>query len=143
MRQFLRQKDVFEYIRFKFRKGNTLLLVRGSTARKTAKHFSDFDIEVYGRKVKKPYYEIALLKEKVILISVYFYVYQEGSKVQTPLNVKILHGEYNDIIKPDFRKDSYTQKEKIQRECQLMIDFFFKYLRTKNRKYLRSIQRRI
>ena len=70
-------------------------MVRGSTATKHTKKFSDFDIEVWATKLKKPYYEIALIKEK--------------------------------------RK----------RGCQLLVDFFFKYLRTKDKKYLQSVQKRI
>jgi len=120
-----------------------LILVRGSTATKSIKKFSDFDIEVWTNKPRKPYYEIAFVKEKPILISVYFYKYKEGKEIQEPPNIKILFGKYNDKIKPSFSKETYKHRRKIKRECQLVVDFFFKYLRTKNKKYLEPIQKRI
>ena len=140
MFNFINEKDVFEYIKKKFSKESKLILVRGSTATKPAKKFGDFDIEIWTNKLKKPYYEIAFIKEKPILISAYFYKYQEGKDIQKPSNVKILYGKYNDKIKPDLSKDTYNNKEKIKRECQLLVDFFFKYLRTKDKKYLQSVQ---
>ncbi len=143
MKNFDNKKEVFEYIKKKFNKESRLILVRGSTATKPAKKFDDFDIEIWTNEIKKPYYEIAFVKEKPILISVYFYKYNEGKEIQKPQNVKILHGKYNNKIKPNINKDTYTNKERIKRECQLIVDFFFKYLRTKDKKYLKPIQKRI
>ena len=143
MFNFINEKEVFEYIKKKFSNESKLILVRGSTATKPAKKFGDFDIEIWTIKTKKPYYEIAFIKEKPILISAYFYKYKEGKEIQKPSSIKILHGKYNDKIKPNFCKDSYTHKEKIKRECQLLVDFLFKYLRTKDKKYLQSVQKRI
>ena len=143
MKNFNNKREVFEYIKKKFSKESKLILVRGSTATKPAKKFSDFDIEIWTNKLKKPHYEIAFIKEKPILISAYFYKHKEGREIKKPSNVKILLGKYNDKVKPDFSKDTYNNKEKIKRECQLLTDFFFKYLRTKDKKYLQSIQKRI
>jgi hypothetical protein len=143
MFNFTDEKEVFVYIKNKFSKESKLILVRGSTATKPVKKFGDFDIEVWTIKLKKPYYEITFIKEKPILISVYFYKYKEGKEIQKPSNVKILYGKYNNKLEPDFNKDTYTSKEKIKRECQLIVDFFFKYLRTKDKKYLQFIQKRI
>ena len=143
MKGFKSKEEVFIYLKKKFSKESKLILLRGSTATKPAKKFSDFDIEVYGNKSKKPSYELAFLKEKPILLSVYFYKYSEGEKIQKPLNVKIIFGRYTDKIKPNFSKDTYTDKEKIRRECQLVIDFLFKYLRCGDKKYLESVQKRL
>jgi hypothetical protein len=136
------KKEVLGYIKNKFRKQGKLILIRGSIINKPVKNYSDFDIEVYGNTLKKPYYEIIFIKEKLILISVYFYKYKRGKKAKTPKNIKVLYGKYNNKIKPNFKKDEYN-KEKVKRECQMVVDFFFKYLRSKNKKYLDSVQKRI
>ena len=64
METFSNKKEVFEYIKKKFNKESRLILVRGSTATKPAKKFDDFDIEIWTNEIKKPYYEIAFVKEK-------------------------------------------------------------------------------
>ena len=143
MIEFHDKQEVFDYVIKKFSKKNKLILIRGSTAKKPVKNFSDFDIEIWTNKLEKPYYEIAFVSGKIVLISIYFYKYKLGKKVDVPSNVKILFGEYNDQIIPDFSNDKYTNKEKIKRECQLLVDFFFKYLRRKDKKYLSSVQKRI
>jgi len=143
MHNFSNEEGVFEYIKKNYGKEGKLILVRGSTSTRPAKKFDDFDIEIWTNKVREPYYEIVLIKEEPILISVYFYKYKEGGDIQKPSNVKVLQGKYNCRIKPVFTKYTYTNKEKIKRECQLLTDFFFKYLRTKDKKYLRSVQKRI
>jgi predicted nucleotidyltransferase len=142
---FDKQERILKYIVGTFSKESEVILIRGSTAHKKAKLFSDFDIEVYTKnKLKKPYYEIALLKDKLVLISVYFYKYVNGkptSRLQS--NVKVLYGQFNDKLNPEFSKDKYNSEEKTKRECQLLLDFFLKYLRTKDKKYLNSIQKRV
>jgi hypothetical protein len=149
MERFINKEEVFEYIKKRFIKESRLILVRGSTATKPAKKFSDFDIEIWGNKLKKPYYEIALLKEKPILITAYYYKYKEGEEIQKTRDVKVLFGVYNKEIEkifnsPEhFAKDKYTPEEKIKRECQLLVDFFFKYLRSGDKDYLNSVQKRI
>ena len=90
--------------------------------------------------MKKPYYEIVFLKEKPILISVYYYKYKKGKEAQKPKNVRILFGKYDKEADKSFNnpkhfaKNKYSQKEKIKRACQLIVDFFFKYLRTNKRR---------
>lgn len=149
MLNFSNKKEIFTYIKKKFSKQSKLILMRGSTALNRPKKFSDFDIEAYKNKPKKPYYEIALLKQKPILLSVYFYKYKKGKKLKKPKNTKIIFGTYNKSVEKDFNaqkhfaKDSYTKKEKTKRECQLVTDFLFKYLRSKNKKYLEFVQKRI
>ena len=141
--KYKNKKDLYEYIEKKLSKNSALILIRGSTAKKKIKRFSDFDIEVYGKKIKKPYYEIALIKGKPILISAYFYRYKRGKKIKGPSNTKIIYGEYNDKINSTFSKDNYNQKEKIKRECQLITDFLFKYLRNKDVNNLNIVQSKI
>ncbi len=143
MLSFKNNQEVFNYSLERFSKKSSLILVRGSTAYKPARKFSDFDIEVWGKSAKKPYYEIVLLNKHPVLISIYFYKYSQGRKANPPKNVRILSGKYNHNIKPDFSKDRYTNKERIKRECQLVMDFFFKYLRCEDKIYLEAINKRI
>ncbi|MCH8945769.1 MAG: hypothetical protein IIA85_02510 [Nanoarchaeota archaeon] len=94
--------------------------ITGSAFKRPFKNFSDIDINVYG-KTSKPHYEIICFKNKIILLSFYFY----KDKNNIPESMK------------------YSSGEKIKRECQLAVDFMFKYLRTKDKKYLESVQKRI
>lgn len=139
---FQNKSEIYQYIKKKYPKANTIL-IRGSTTKKPIKKFSDFDIEIWGEKIKKPYYEIAFFKDKPILISAYFYKYRKGKEIKIPSGVKIIYGKYGNKIKPDFSEDFYNKEEEIKRECQLVTDFLFKYLRSKNIKYLNYIQKRI
>jgi len=143
MKKFNNKKKVFEYLKKLFSKDGKIILVRGSTATKFIRQFSDFDVEVYSSKLKKPYYEIAFVKNKPVLITVYFYKYNQGKKIKEPKNVKVIYGEYNSSIKPNFSKDTYTSKQKIKRECQLVTDFMFTYLRHKDKKDLMNINKKI
>ncbi len=140
---FNTKEEIFKYLKKLFAQKSKIILIRGSSANREIKKFSDLDIEVYSEKLRKPYYEIAFLKNKPLLISVYFYKYKQGKKIKEPKNVKVLYGEYNNSIKPTFSKDKYNNKQKIQRECQLAVDFMFKYLRTKNKSNLEFVNRRI
>ena len=142
IKKFSNKKQVFNYLKELFTESN-LILLRGSTAKELIKNFSDIDAEIYSNAIRKPYYEIIFVKDSPVLISAYFYKYKKGKKTKEPKNIKIIKGEYNKSIKPDFSKDSYNNKERIKRECQMAIDFMFKYLRTKNKKELEAIQRRI
>jgi hypothetical protein len=147
MKKFKNKQQVFNYIK-RIGKGR-LILVRGSTAKKPIKNFSDVDVEVYSDRLKKPYYEIVSAGRNLVLISIYYYIYQKGGRIKAPKNVKVIYGEYNKKIDDSFNapkhfaKDTYTPKEKIKRECQMVIDFMFKYLRTKNKKYLASVEKRL
>ncbi len=147
MKTFKNKQQIFNYIK-KISKGK-LILIRGSTATKPLKNFSDVDIEIYSDKLKKADYEIVLVNKKIVLVTIYYYKYEKGREIKAPKNVKIISGGYNEGIEKSFNspehfaKDTYTQKEKIKRECQMVIDFMFKFLRTKNKEYLKSVQKRI
>ncbi|MDP1729133.1 MAG: hypothetical protein Q8L27_02950 [archaeon] len=142
MKRFKTKEQVFRYIVQKFLKNSKLTLVRGSTARSPIKNYSDLDIEIYGKRAK-PYYEMGFVNKKLVLLSVYFYDFVEGKVIKAPKNVKVLYGRYNDSIKPDFSGDKYTSKEKIIREAQLAVDFLFKYLRRKDKLYLKFVDKRL
>jgi len=118
MKKFKDKTQLKNYIKKLFSKYE--IVFEGSTSNKPLKNFSDMDVEVYGR-VARPYYEIVFVRNKLILISIYFYKDRRNKH----------------------KKDTYNPKQKIKRECQLTIDFLFKYLRTKNKKYLESVQKRI
>jgi len=118
MRKFKNKTQLMNYI--KKLVGKYEFSIEDSSSNKPLKSFSDIDIEVYG-KVAKPYYELVFVGNKLILISTYFYKDKKN--------------------KP--KKDIYNPNQRIKRECQLAIDFMFKYLRTKNKKYLISVQKRI
>ncbi|HJX50221.1 MAG TPA: nucleotidyltransferase domain-containing protein [Candidatus Nanoarchaeia archaeon] len=147
MKTFKNKEQVLEYIK-KIGKGK-VILIRGSTATKPLKNFSDIDIEVYSDKLKKAYYEIVLVNKKIVLITIYYYKYEKGREIKASKNVKIISGGYNEGIEKSFNspghfaKDKYNHQEKIKRECQMVTDFMFKYLRTKNKEYLKSVQKRI
>jgi phosphatidylserine decarboxylase precursor-related protein len=84
-------------------------VVRGSTANKRVVPFSDFDIEIYGKK-KYPVYEIHLCNGYPILISIYFYDYKYGSLLLKPSNVKILKGNYTSGIEEVFENEVFKDK---------------------------------
>ena len=143
MKKFNTKKEVFSYITNIFSKCQ-VILIRGSTAFGRVKNFSDFDVEAYGNFIQKPIYELVFLKDKITLITIYFYKFKKGkTTIPKEKNVKILKGIHNENLRPDFSKDKYSQEEKIKRECQLLIDFMFKYLRSKDEKSLNSVQKRI
>lgn len=139
MKQFKNKTEIFKYIRKKHSSKDDLLLIRGSTAKEPIKKFSDIDAEIWGQNYKQPHYEIAFIKNKPILLTIYFYKYKKGKEVRPLKNIKIIAGKYNNKLKPNF----ITKKKSKKRECQIIIDFMFKYLRTKNNKFLKNIQKRI
>ena len=143
IKKFKNKIEVFNYLKKLFSKESDVILIRGSTAYGPVKKFSDFDVEVYSNKLKKPYYEIVFVKSNPTLISVYFYKYKKGKKTKGDKNVRVIYGEHNDTIGPDFSKDTYTHKQKIKRECQYITDFMFTYLRHGNKKELMNIHKRI
>ena len=63
LQKFKNKPELFDYIKNKF-KDAKLIVLHGSTAYGQIKNFSDFDIEVYGGKVKKPYYELWICGRK-------------------------------------------------------------------------------
>ena len=144
---FRNKTELFEYLRKKFNESR-VILIHGSTAHKPVKNFSDFDIEVYGKIIKKPYYELVFINRKPALLTALFYKYKIGEKKTTPQNVRIVKGEYTTTMenrKPQtmYSEEAYNAKEKMKRECQLVLDFCFKYFRSKEILYLEYIQKRI
>ncbi len=147
IKKFKNKIELFKHLRKRFSE-NRIILIHGSTAHKKVKNFSDFDIEVYGKIIKKPYYELVFINRKPALLTTLFYKYQNGEKKTTPQNIRMIKGEYTNAIKNRkphtmYSEGAYNSKEKIKRECQLVIDFLFKYLRSKDIQYLRYIQKRI
>ncbi len=147
IKRFQSKTAFFRYLRWKFA-DEQVILIHGSTARKPVKNFSDFDVEVYGNSIKKPYYEIVLIKNKPALLSTYFYKHSKGKKIFHPKNMRIIKGEYTDAIKNRkahtlYSEGKYNAEEKLKRQCQLVTDFCFKYFRSRDIKYLRYIQKRI
>lgn len=146
MNTFTSRKELDKYI-LSFSKDSELAIIRGSTAFREPNEFDDLDVEIYSKKEKKPFYEIILYKEKVVLLTIYFYKFQKGNSIEKE-SINVLKGEYNDKIdeifeKNFFKKDKYTIKEKIVRENQLVLDFLFKYLRKKEDKVFERINKRI
>ena len=58
-------------------------------------------------------------------------------------NMKVIYGRYNCNLIPDFANDKYTPKQGVRRECQMVVDSLFKYLRHKDKKDLKRVQKRI
>ncbi len=143
MKTFKSKKQVFNYIVKMFSKDAEIICVHGTAANKPLEDFSDIDIEAYSKKHKKPYYEIIFVGKKVVLISVYWPKFVNGKKARPPKGTKVLYGEYNDKIEPDFSKDKYKLKDKAVRECQLVTDFLFKYFRGRDKTYLEYTQKRL
>lgn len=143
--QFKNKEAIFDYIIKKFSKESKIIAVTGSTAHKPIKEFSDIDINIWGNPIKKPYYELVFVNKKPVLISIYFYKYKRGKKINPPRKFRILYGKFNDSIELFQGMDAlkYNHKETIKRQCQLIIDFAFKYFRAKDKKYLGYIQKRI
>lgn len=147
IKKFRNKTELFGYLRKKFNESR-VILIHGSTAHKPVKKFSDFDIEVYGKIIKKPYYELIFINRKPALLTTLFYKYRAGEKETAPQKIRVLKGDYTSTIKnrePQtmYSEGIYTSKEKTKRECQLVTDFCFKYIRSKDRQYLRYIQKRI
>ena len=143
--KFKSKKQIHNYILNKFSKNSGLLLIHGSASnsKNKLKAFSDIDLESYNSNPKKPHYEIVLLKTKPILISVYYYKYKKGKKISPRKDMKILYGTLTSNIMPEYKKGKFTGKDKVRRECQLVADFIFKYIRSKEIKYLEYVQKRL
>lgn len=146
-KRFNSKQGTLEYLLDKF-KNEKLIVIRGSAAKKPLKEFSDIDVEVWAQTIRKPVYEIVFVKNKPILLSIYTYKYAEGEALTPPENVLVLKGEYNRevnrISTQGFgTKDRYTPEENKKRECQMVVDFMFKYLRHGKTEYLKSVQKRI
>jgi hypothetical protein len=145
--RFKNKKELFGYLKEIFN-DSQIILIHGSTALVPVKNFSDFDIEVYGKVIKKPHYEIAFIGRKPVLITAYFYRYQKGKNISVPKTIQMIKGKYTDKVaqrepQTKYSEGKYGTKEKMKRECQLVTDFCFKYFRSKETKYLKYIQKRI
>lgn len=136
MKTFKSKKEVFKYIKKKYSKAENIL-IKGSTAKEKLKEFSDIDVEFHQDKPAKPEYEIVLVGKKLVLITAY--PYKTGKKInKIPKNILVLKGNYCEQIE---NQEEYSEKEKEIRNNQLSLDFLFKYLRTKNRKHLKIVER--
>ena len=143
MKSFKDKTEAFHYIKNKFSNRSKVILVRGSTANGPIREFSDIDVEVYYDTLEKPYYELCFVGLKLVLISVYFYNYTRGKRIKHEKNVRVLYGKYNENLKPDFSKEEYTLEQSVKRECQMVVDSLFKYIRHKNKVDLERVQKRI
>lgn len=134
MKEFKSKTSVFEYISKKFKEQDTQgICVVGSTAKGKIKNFSDIDVVVFNKTGKKPFYELCLVNKKVVLITVYYY--KAGKIEKIPNNGKILCGNYFQQI--EHKNDrKYTLKQRTIRDNQMFLDGFFKFLRSKNKRYL-------
>lgn len=139
MKQFKSKAEVFEYISNKFNSKKVKgIAIVGSTAKKSIKNFSDIDVVVFNEKPLKPFYEICLVKENLVLITVYFY--KAGKKTKLPENGKILKGDYFEQI--EHKKSSvYNSKQRAIRDNQMFLDGLFKFLRSKDKKYLNWVEK--
>lgn len=147
-KDFKSKEEIFKYIKNNFSDKNDLILIRGSTAKGGIREFSDFDIEIYSKIKKKPFYEIIFYNNLPVLLTIYFYEYETGNKIEVPKDILVLQGNYNDKIENIFQKefgkvDEYSKDELINRKCQLIMDFFFKYMRSGDEKYLGFVQKRL
>jgi hypothetical protein len=134
IKSFKNKKEVFIYLIKKFILNEGTILLRGSMINEPVKDFCDFDLEIYTNKKLKPYYEIVFVNKKICLISIWFGKYRIGSQSKMPKKVKLIHGNYFSYMKglSDKRSDS-----------QHVIDWVFKYIRTKNMERLDWINKKI
>ena len=136
MRRFGSKQEIFNYLVRKFKNKNTKsIIIRGSAATKKLRDFSDVDVEVYTNDLRHPYYEITCLRNNLVLLSVYFY--KPLRKVKKSKG-KLLCGDY---YKPVQYKERYTKEERRIRDNQMLIDMLFKYARTRDKTYLKSIEK--
>ena len=140
---FKSKTELYNYIKNKFY-NSKMILLSGSMVSKKVKNFSDFDIEVHmpnGEK-KRPYYELIFVSDKLCLLTIYFCKFREGKTIKPPIDKKVIFGNYNNNYRPSGR-NSYTVKQRIRRENQLILDIFFKYIRHREKKYLEWVAKRI
>lgn len=136
MKSFKSKKEVFEYIKKKYSKSEAVL-IKGSTVNKDLKDFSDIDAEFYQNKPAKPEYELVLVEDKIVLITAY--PYKSGKPInKIPDNVLVLKGDYCEQLE---NQKEYSKEEREVRNNQLFLDFLFKYLRTKDKKYLETVEK--
>ena len=139
MKQFKSKKEVFNYIKNKFLEKDVKgIVVVGSTAKGKIKNFSDIDVVIFNEKNLKPFYELCLVNNNLILITIYFYKF--GKIAKLPKNGKIIYGDnYEQIEHKNNLK--YNNKQRIIRDNQMFLDGLFKFLRSKNNHYLNWIDK--
>ena len=139
MQQFKSKKEVFNYIKQKFlAEGVEGIVIQGSTTKGKIKDFSDIDIIVFNNKKLKPYYELCLVNNKMVLITAYFY--KPGKIEKTPKNEVVLYGNSYSQIEHKGNLD-YTKEERIKRANQMFLDCLFKYLRSRDKSYLKTVDK--
>lgn len=139
MRTFKTKSEIFEYICKRFSEKDVKgIVVKGSAAKKEIGQFSDIDIEIYNNKKIKPYYELVLLKDKLILISIYFY--KASKKLQVKDYILVLKGDFFEGIEHK-GNEKYSKQERIIRDNQMLVDCLFKYLRSKDKGYLNCVEK--
>ena len=139
MKEFKTKEETFQYIKNKFLSDDVVgIVVVGSTAKGKIKNFSDIDVVVFNKKLLKPYYELCLIENKLVLITAYFYDF--GNKIELPKNGRIIYGDYYSQIEPKGNLN-YNDAEGIKRNNQMFIDGFFKFLRSKDKKYIEWIEK--
>ncbi|SRR3989344_6339188 len=139
MRKFKTKEETFLYIKNKFVSKDVVgIAVVGSTAKGKIKKFSDIDIVVFNTKKLKPYYELCLIKDKLVLITAYFY--RPGEIIGIPENGRIIYGNYYSQIEHKGNLN-YNQKERIKRDNQMFLDGFFKFLRSGDKKHINWIEK--
>jgi hypothetical protein len=148
IKQFNTREDIHKYLVNTFSKPSDLVLIRGSTAFGKIRSYSDFDVEIYSKSIKNPFYEIIFYKNHPVLLTIYFYSYSKGKDILPPKNLNVLQGVYNDKIEEIFQREiskegQYNGKDLIARKCQLNIDFFFKFMRSKDSKFLEKVNNRL
>jgi len=148
IQRFNDRNSIHKYLLRRFAKKSDLILIRGSTAFGIIKPFSDFDIEVYTGKSRNPSYEIVIYKNNPILLTVYYNRLEKGENCIVPKHINVLQGRYNDQIERIFqreinKKGQYIGKDLIARKCQLNMDFFFKYMRSRDDKFLQHVNKKL
>src|SRR3989344_1308268 len=143
MKTFKTKTEVFEYLKKKFMSNGKVIIVKGSTSYGAIKAFSDIDVNVYGEKLEKPYYELIFLKRMPVLISVYFNKYKKGKSIRPLDNMRVIYGRYNCNLISGSANEKYNPEQGVRRECQMVVDSLFKYLRHKDKKDLERVQKRI
>lgn len=139
MQEFKSKKEVFEYITKKFKTKDVKgIVIVGSTAKGSIKQFSDIDVVVFNNKPLKPYYELCLIDKKIVLITIYFY--NAGRVKNIPKNGEILYGNYFEQIEHKGNLN-YNKENRIKRDNQMLLDGLFKYLRSKDKNYLKWVDK--
>lgn len=139
MKQFNTKENAFLYLKNKFfSKDVKGIVVVGSTVTEKIRRFSDIDVVIFNEKPQKPDYELCLIGDKLVLITVYFY--KAGNEAKIPKNGKILYGHYYSQIEHK-ENLNYDRVGRIKRDNQMFLDGLFKFIRTNDKHYLNWIDK--